>query len=325
MPPRPALVFLRARRGRQSCTRENIMANLVLLFLCLALGMILRKSGRLPDNAHSAFNAFVVHVSLPALTLSQIHNVSLQPALIYSVTMPWILFASGAAFFWCAARALRLGRSTTGALMLSGGLANTSFVGLPMIETFYGAPRMAIGILIDQLGTYLVLSTLGIAIAAIYSEGATSKGGVLKRIVTFPPLLALVIAIFLMPVEYPAWLVEVLQRLGGTLAPLALVSVGLQLRLSDVKGNGSPLAIGLAFKLLIAPFLLAVFYFEFLRATGDIIKVTVFEAAMGPQIGGAIVAIQHGLNPPLITLMVGIGITLSFLTLPAWWYALQML
>jgi predicted permease len=194
-----------------------------------------------------------------------------------------------------------------------------------MIETFYGAPRMAIGILIDQLGTYLVLSTLGIAIAAIYSEGATSKGGVLKRIVTFPPLLALVIAIFLMPVEYPAWLVEVLQRLGGTLAPLALVSVGLQLRLSDVKGNGSPLAIGLAFKLLIAPFLLAVFYFEFLRATGDIIKVTVFEAAMGPQIGGAIVAIQHGLNPPLITLMVGIGITLSFLTLPAWWYALQML
>jgi len=44
---------------------------------------------------------------------------------------------------------------------------------------------------------------------------------------------------------------------------------------------------------------------------------------MGPQIGGAIVAIQHDLNPTLITLMVGIGITLSFITLPAWWYVLR--
>ncbi len=34
------------------------------------------------------------------------------------------------------------------------------------------------------------------------------------------------------------------------------------------------------------------------------------------------VAIQNDLNPPLITLMVGFGITLSFLTLPGWWYLL---
>jgi malate permease and related proteins len=71
--------------------------------------------------------------------------------------------------------------------------------------------------------------------------------------------------------------------------------------------------------------ILAVLYVGVLRMTGELMRVTVFEAAMGPQIGGAIVAIQHGLNPPLITLMVGIGITLSFLTLPLWWYALQMI
>ena len=36
-----------------------------------------------------------------------------------------------------------------------------------------------------------------------------------------------------------------------------------------------------------------------------------------------IVAIEHKLDPPLVTLMVGIGIPLSFLTLPLWWYVLQ--
>jgi malate permease and related proteins len=125
------------------------VSNIVLLFLCLTLGMVLRRSGRFPDNAHAGFNAFIIHISLPALTLVQIHNVKFQPMLLYSVTMPWLLFAGGAGFFWCIAKVIRLGTATTGALMLSGGLANTSFVGLPMIETFYGAPRMAVGILID--------------------------------------------------------------------------------------------------------------------------------------------------------------------------------
>jgi predicted permease len=44
---------------------------------------------------------------------------------------------------------------------------------------------------------------------------------------------------------------------------------------------------------------------------------------MAPMIGASIVAQEHKLDPQLITLMVGIGIPLSFLTLPVWWYALQ--
>jgi predicted permease len=39
---------------------------------------------------------------------------------------------------------------------------------------------------------------------------------------------------------------------------------------------------------------------------------------MPPQIGAAIVAMDHDLDPQLVTLMVGIGIPLSFLTLFAW-------
>jgi predicted permease len=38
----------------------------------------------------------------------------------------------------------------------------------------------------------------------------------------------------------------------------------------------------------------------------------------GPTIVGAIVATRHGLDPPLVTRMVGVGIVLSFVTLPLW-------
>ena len=60
-----------------------------------------------------------------------------------------------------------------------------------------------------------------------------------------------------------------------------------------------------------------------LGARGPVLQVTVFEAAMGPMIGAAIVAMDHDLDPALVTLMVGIGIPLSFVTLPAWWWLLQ--
>jgi len=300
------------------------MDNVIMLFACLAIGMTLRWSQRVPDNAHMSLNAFIIHVSLPALTLLQIHAVKLGPALLYAVLMPWLLFTASAALFWVVGSALRLPRTTTGALAVVGGLGNTSFIGLPMIESFYGSSGMPIGIMIDQLGTYLVLSTIGIFVICYYSDAAVSPREVAMRVVTFPPLIALVIAAALMPFSYPAWVVSVLSRLSGTLAPLALVSVGLQLRLGALRGNRGPLAMGLGYKLVLAPLLIALVYAGVIGLRGPTTQITLFEAAMAPQIGGAIVAIQYGLNAQLISLMVGVGTVLSFVTLPLWWIAFSM-
>lgn len=301
------------------------MTNLVMLILCLLVGVALRAARRVPDNAHAALNGFIIHVALPALILGQIHKLHLGPELLLPVSMPWVLFALSAAVFAGLARAVDLPRATTGALIMTAGLANTSFIGLPMIETFYGPEHLSTGILIDQLGTYLVLSTAGVVIASVFSAGVASWRDILRRIVTFPPLIALVLAFVLMPVSYPAWLVGALHRLGDTLAPLALVSVGLQLRLEQLPGYRILLGYGLGFKLVLGPLLLALVYVGLLSQRGETMQVTLFEAAMAPQIGGAIVAMQYGLNPTLITLMVGIGVALSFLTLPVWYLGLAAL
>lgn len=295
------------------------MDNIIMLFVCLAIGMALRWFNRMPDNAHTSINAFIIHVSLPALTLLQIHAVKLDPSLLYAVLMPWLLFAASVLLFWMAGRALKLSKATTGALAVVGGLGNTSFIGLPMIESFYGPSGMPIGIMIDQLGTYLVLSTVGILLICFYAEGAVTTREIARRIMTFPPLIALVVAIALMPVTYPMWATSVLVRLGSTLAPLALVSVGLQLRLGALRGNRGPLAMGLGFKLVLAPALMVLVYVGAIGLRGPMTQVTLFEAAMAPQIGGSIVAIQYGLDAPLISLLVGIGTVLSFITLPIWY------
>jgi len=302
------------------------MNNYVLLVACFLLGMLLRRSGRLPDNAPSALNGFVVNVSLPALTLVTVHNLTPDSRLIYAALMAWILFGVGVAFFWALARAMKLKRATTGALMLTGSLANTSFIGLPMIESWYGPELMGVGIVADQFGSYFVLSTLGVVLARVYSTGARfNPKAVARKILTFAPFVSMLVALALIPVAYPDWLETLLNRLGATLVPLALVSVGYQLRLSAISSRAKVLCLGLGFKLLLGPLVILLVYAGLLGLRGPIIQVTIFEAAMGPMIGAAIVAMDHDLDPSLVTLMVGLGIPLSFLTLPCWWWVLEHL
>jgi predicted permease len=302
------------------------MVNIGLLIFCFVFGIVLRQSGRLPENAPAALNGFIIHISLPAVILLYVHRLPIDVSLIYPVVAPWILFAVGSSVFIAVAKLANWSAPTTGGLILSASLANTSFLGLPMIETFYGASFLGVGILIDQLGTYMVLSTFGIIVAVMYSSSQTdgaSLATIIRKVAKFAPFQAVVLALLLRPIGFPQGLDELLTRLGSTLAPLALVSVGYQLRMADLAGRIPALTLGLLFKLVFGPILITLILVKLLGATGQMTQVTIFEAAMAPQIGAAIVAIEHKLDPPLVTLMVGIGIPLSFLTLPMWWYMLQ--
>lgn len=294
------------------------MGNLTLLVACFVLGIVLRMSGRLPEAAHTTLNAVIVQVALPALVLLHLHDLRLTPDIVRAVAVTWLMFGLAVVFFVGAGRVLRLGRATVGGLILTAGLANTSFIGVPMIEAFFGRQGVGLGVMIDQLGSYLILATVGVLIAAIFSGERFDMRVVARKIYTFPPLLAVVVALLLRDVPYPEWLTLMLARLGDLVAPLALLSVGYQMRLTLFAGNKRTLGLGLVFKLVLAPAALTILYMTFFEMEAEPMRIALFEAAMPPMIGAAIVAAEHKLNPPLIALMVGVGIPVSFFTLPLW-------
>ena len=295
------------------------MINLILLSVCFAAGIILRRFKRMPDNAPASLNSFIIHVSLPALTLLYIHDLKLSGEVVLVALMAWLVFGLSAGFFWLVGRWLALPRATTGALIVVGGLGNTSFFGLPMVEAYYGQSGLATAIVADQLGSFFALSVLGITVAGIYSSGRPTASEIALRIVRFPPFIALLLALLLIPVEYADWFSALLKRLGDTLAPLALLSVGLQLRFGHVLEHGRNLALGLGFKLILAPLAIYLLYVQLFGAQGQAIQVTLFEAAMPPMITAAIVASEHDLDPDLANLMVAVGLLVSFVTLYGWW------
>lgn len=301
------------------------MSNLGLIFLCIGLGMVFRRFSIMPADAYRVLNRFVIYVSLPAITLLSIHKMALGGAAVLPVLMPWIFFALGATFFTLLGFAMGWSRRIIGALILTGSLGNTSFIGFPMILALYGPPGLPIAVLTDQPGSFLVLGTLGILTASICSGGRPNPARLIRQILEFPPFLTMLAAILLRPVNFPQGLNDVLRQLAATLVPLALVSVGLQLDLDVrlLRRESRRLAIGLFFKLLAAPALLALLYIRLFRQSGLPLRVTVVEAAMAPMITASIVALEYGLDEELASLMVGAGIPISLVTVPLWKELLQ--
>ena len=58
----------------------------------------------MPDSAPAALNSFIIHISLPALTLLYIHDIRLEPEFAYAATMAWLHFGLGAGFFWASGK-----------------------------------------------------------------------------------------------------------------------------------------------------------------------------------------------------------------------------
>lgn len=294
------------------------MANIILLAVCLAAGFGLRKTGRFPAATPAALNGFIIHLSLPALAILHIHNLKLDSSLALTAAMAWLLFGCSWVLFSTAGKLFALDRNTVGALTMVAGLGNTSFVGLPMIEAYFGKEYLGIGIIADQLGSFMVLSTAGVFVATFYSSGNVTLRQMARKILLFPPFQALLLALLLRPVPFPAWAVTILEKLGGTLTPLALVSVGFQLQFGGMSAILKPLAGGLFFKLLLGPAVICFLYVVMFGATGTVMQVTIFEAAMAPMITAGIIAIDHDLKPQLVGMLVGVGIPVSFVTLYFW-------
>lgn len=302
------------------------MSSFILLFGCLGLGVLLQRVKDFPMNAPLVLNQFIIYISLPALALYFIPEVALGTQVLVPMGMAWVTFGGAALLFWSLGRYLGWSRKLVGCLILTAGLGNTSFIGFPVIEALFGAEGLKTAILIDQPGSFMVLSTLGITLAAMFSKGKADAGVILRKILFFPPFIAFVLALLfnVLGLRFADALKEVFERLGSTVSPLALVSVGLQLRLERRSKHWGFLALGLTYQLLLAPLLILLLYGQGLGVQGELLQICVLEAAMAPMITASIVAASYGLKPRLANMMVGFGIPLSFITLTFWYWLLQL-
>jgi predicted permease len=298
------------------------MSSIILLFLCLVLGIIAQRIKSFPNNSHIAFNQFLLNFSLPALALYYVPKMDLSLHLLIPLAMPWLHFGLAFLLFNFLGKKYNWSKKLIGCLILTAGLGNTSFMGIPIIQALYGDEGLKTLIVIDLPGTFMILSTIGIIVANIYANNAsTSKRDIWYKILSFPTIWAFVIGLVINigHINMPKALEDVLSVLSKTVSPLALVSVGLQLKIEKHNPHNKFLFLGLAFKLLIIPALCYVIIRYVLHLDNMMGDVTIIESAMAPMITAAIIASSYGLKPKLSNLMIGVGIPVSFITIAIWY------
>ncbi|MGM0525168.1 MAG: AEC family transporter [Pseudomonadota bacterium] len=306
------------------------MTNLVVLAIYLLIGLIIKRAGKFPDNTAQVLNLYVIYAALPGVIFTKVPSLEFSSELLIPVIIPWVLLVFSALFVYVVGRLLNWSRSVIGALLVCVPLGNTSFFGFPMIEAFYGSDAIVYGLLYDQFGSFFGLAIYSTIIIALFREpieGEPTRAsllGIIKKIIAFPPFIALVIALLIKDFSYPKVFSVLVESLAVTLVPVIMVAVGFQLKFRLPKGSKTPLFFGLTTKLLVMPIatigLLWSFGFD-----SQLVQVTVFESAMPPMITAGAVAIMAGLAPSLSAAMVGYGILAAFITLPLFYQLLQWL
>lgn len=248
--------------------------------------------------------------------LALLPRLSFQRELWFLVASMWIVFAGGWGVAAFAGARLGWSRARTGAIALVAGLGNTAFTGYPLIEALRGAQALPLAVIADQFGGFIALATGGVIVASWYGGDRTHPVALIARIVLFPPFIACLVG--LAAGSFGGWpdgVDRVLHLIGATLSPLAMLSIGLQLRLKIGAGEWRAVGIGLGWKLAVAPALvygigLAV------GASGLTLAVSVLQAAMGPMVSAAILAEEHNLDAAAANATLALGVLISLVTVP---------
>ena len=211
-----------------------------------------------------------------------------------------------------------LPRAATGALILAASFPNATYMGLPVLEDTFGTWSRSIALQFDMFACTPILLTLGIFIASSYGQ-QEKLSKLLFSMLKVPAVWATVLAITLNlnDVAMPEFFRGVFHKMGNTVIPLMLFSLGLSLRpklisLHDVK----PVLAITTIQLIMMPFIVWSIG-QTIPISHDYLLPVVIEGAMPSMLLGLVLCNRYKLDTELYASAVMVSSLVSLITLPA--------
>lgn len=301
------------------------MVNFVLIAVCILAGTIFKATKAIHPDAHKGINTWILYLALPTVSFKYLPKVVWSTEMLFPILSTFLVAIGSWLFMMFYSKQKGYSTRSRSTLEIISGYSNTSFIGFPLISAFFGEKLLSIAIICDQT-MFLALSTLGI-IAAIKGgskSGKVSAQFILKRLFTFPPFLGCISALVISQYVNLDFAEPFFDKLASTVAPLALFSVGLQLKFNGWKKLLPQMSVSMLYKLILAPAMVLGLAL-LLGIKGDIAKISVFEAAMPTVVTSSIIAEQYRLNTKLTNLTIGFSIVIGFATTAIFYQILQVL
>lgn len=259
---------------------------------------------------------WVITIAFPALVLVELPKLEITTHAAVPILGAWMVAAFSALCVLIAAKYFKWDSALTGTLLLIVPLGNTGFLGIAAVRALLGDDHVALALTFDQLGTDILLVTYGTYVASKFGEAAGGIQVMLKKIFSFPPLIAMLASVVLRHWSLANWMNESLNAIGDTVSYTAMLALGLRFRLSRVNTVLTPAIFGLAIRMLVMPTVAILVVALAGDASSMAWDVTQLQIAVPPMVMAGLLAARSGLNAEVATFTVGAGTLLAFVTLP---------
>ncbi|MFT5451963.1 MAG: putative permease, partial [Enterobacterales bacterium] len=175
----------------------------MVIILCLILGVVSRQRQWIGIESIVPLNNFIIRFALPAVILISIPKLEIDITILLPILTPWALLLFNLFVIITISHYFKWSREVKGALLMVATLGNTSYLGFPLVNAFWGAEAMPFAVIYDQIGNFFLLAIYGAIVLSIYGSEKTNAQNIIKSIVSFPPFIALVLAFVIRGMTLP--------------------------------------------------------------------------------------------------------------------------
>ena len=215
-----------------------IVSQMTILFLILALGYFIFKIKLVDDNFTKKFSALVIKVTMPAMVLSSVLDLTERQSLrdvltsfgiavaLFAIVMPIV------GFFL--AKLFRVKRNSTGLYIFMATFSNVGFMGFPVISALAGE----VGLFYAAINNHvfnITVYTLGVWLVNRDKGGENSAFDI--KLLLSPGVIVslLAIVVYFMNIKFPALLCDTIRSVGSITSPSAMLIIGCTLAKMDIK------------------------------------------------------------------------------------------
>ena len=282
--------------------------------LMICFGYILKRKSFFKKSDRELLVNIVFYICLPSMIFINLskesitHDMLLLPVLSFITSLILIVIA----YTYCKIRGYS--KKTTWTIVIASSIMNTGFIGFPICLSVFGNEGFVNAVFFDIATTAMVV-VYGIVLSKEF--GGDGKE-VVKNIITFMPLWAVVFAIifnaFSIPIPYVAD--EIISYLGQATIPLIMFCMGISLEFEKIGRNLSDSIAVSVIKLVISPAVIFVLLGLF-HVKGMAFNVGVLEAGMSTAMNALVLAGIYDLDEDLMASLIFTNVVLSIFTLTA--------
>ncbi len=295
----------------------SIVGTVLSIFLLLFTGYAIKKARILKADNAELLNTIVLYLMLPAFIFEAIYSyrgdlsISIAKVPVFGFVTMLIVMAGA----YLIGRVLKLDRRIIGGMILVSAFGNTGFLGFPVVEAaFRSKGALVTAVMYDELAMAFPLYTVGLVVATVFSGEKISRE-YMMRVFKLPSMWAIPLALILRPFALPEPIVQAVHYLSNGTIPLVMISLGLSLSASSLKGYAVPVLVACVLKLAVLPFL-TWHTMSMVEVFGTMHQVAVVESAMPAAMMSGVIAGRFGDCGEYATSAIFVGTLLGLVTIP---------